>query len=62
MKKNPFIIELDGRQVLVDQAGQRITLTDDAGALASSERIQVAAGSLQGIFSMLEGVAGVKNI
>ena len=62
MEATRFTIELDGQRVLVDQAGQCVTLLDAAGTRASSETIQVAAGSLQGIFSMLEGVTGVKHV
>ena len=61
MKQQRFVIELDGQKVLVDQAGQCVTLLNDAGTRASSNAIQVAAGSLQGLFSMLESVTGVKN-
>ena len=62
MKRQRFVIELDGQKVLVDQAGQCVTLLNVAGMRVSCEQIQVAAGSLQGLFSMLESVTGVKNV
>ena len=62
MNSTCFMIELEGRRVLVDQAGQCVTLLEASGTVATCSRIQVAAGSLQGIFSMLEGVTGVKNV
>lgn len=62
METRDFVIELDGRRMLVDREGQCLSLLDATGTAASCSRIQVAAGSLQGIFSMLEGVTGVKNV
>ena len=61
MQEQRFVIEVDGRQVAVDPAKGRVSLLDTAGEALTSSRIQTAAGSLQGIFSMLEDVTGVKN-
>lgn len=61
MEQQRFVVEVDGRRVAVDQVNQRVCVLDAAGEEVSGERIQVAAGSLQGIFSMLEDVTGVKN-
>jgi uncharacterized protein (AIM24 family) len=48
-----FELEIDGRRVRVNQQTQEVQVLDAAGTVAFSERIQVAAGSVQGIFSML---------
>ena len=61
MEKQRFVVEVDGRHVAVDPAQQRVSLLDARGEELSGEGIQVAAGSLQGIFSMLEDVTSVKN-
>ena len=39
----------------------RVSLLDESSEEVCGGRIQVAAGSLQGIFSMLEDVTGVKH-
>lgn len=62
MKTNHFVIELEGRRVLVDQKRQRVCVLDAEGAAVFNERIQVAAGSVQGIFSAIEDVTGAKNV
>lgn len=59
MKAEIFSVELEGRKVLVDRTSQEVSVLDASGNVLSRERIQVAAGSIQGIFSSLEGVAGV---
>ena len=61
MEQKRFVVEVDGRRVAVDPAQGRVSLLDAAGEELSGEGIQVAAGSLQGIFSMLEDITGVKN-
>ena len=61
MDQKRFIIELDGRRVAVDPAQKRVSLLDAAGEEVTGGHIQTAAGSLQGIFSMLEDITGVKN-
>lgn len=57
MKAGLFSIELEGRRVLVDPATQEVCVLDAGGAVISRERIQVAAGSVQGIFSAVRGAA-----
>ena len=61
MEEQGFVIEVDGRRVGVDAANGRVSLLDARGEEVCGGRIQVAAGSLQGIFSMLEDITGVKN-
>ena len=61
MDQQRFVVEVDGRRVAVDAANGRVSLLDARGEEITGEGIQVAAGSLQGIFSMLEDVTGVKN-
>ena len=56
MGNREFVLEIDGRSILVDQAHQRVTILDEKGTVTFRERIQVAAGSLQGLFSALESV------
>ncbi len=51
MSKREFVVEIDGRTVRVDQENQRVTILDAEGAVVFRDRIQVAAGSLQGLFS-----------
>lgn len=57
-----FDIEIDGRMVRVNQATQEVQVLDASGAVAFSDRIQVAAGSVQGIFSMVQGVTGETQV
>ncbi len=54
MNDGEFIVEIDGCRVLVDQVRQRVTILGEEGGVLFHDRIQVAAGSLQGIFSMLD--------
>ena len=61
MEQERFVIEVDGRHVAVDPAKGRVSLLDARGEEVTGGRIQTAAGSLQGIFSMLEDVTGVKH-
>jgi hypothetical protein len=56
MGNREFLVEIDGRSVLVDQEDQRVTILDENGTVAFRDRIQVAAGSLQGLFSALDSV------
>ena len=59
---NPYFeIELDGRRVRVDQATGEVRQLGPDGRTVSSERIQVAAGSVQGLFSALEESANLAN-
>lgn len=51
-----FVLQVDGREVWVDQATQRVTILDEQGRPAFRERIQVAAGSVQGLFSTAMGL------
>jgi hypothetical protein len=61
MYEGKFMVEIDGRRVLVDQTNQRVTILDEEGAAVFHDRIQVAAGSLQGLFSMLDDAARLGN-
>lgn len=54
-----FVLQIDGRRVHVDQAKQQVTLLDERGAVEFRERIQVAAGSLQGLFSAVDSISTV---
>ncbi len=57
MRGTEFTVEIDRRRVLVDQAKQQVSILDENGAVAFRDRIQVAAGSLQGLFSAVEDAA-----
>ena len=57
MNETRFVVEIDGRRVLVDQAKQEVSILDGDGAVVFRDRIQVAAGSLQGQFSAVEDAA-----
>ena len=61
MNDGEFIVEIDGCRVLVDQVRQRVTILGEEGGVLFHDRIQVAAGSLQGIFSMLDDAARLGN-
>ncbi len=54
MGEKRFMLEMDGCKVFVDQAGQRVTVLDESGVVVFADCIQVAAGSLQGLFSALD--------
>ncbi len=56
MRGTEFAVEIDGRKVLVDQARQVVSILDKDGAVLFRDRIQVAAGSLQGLFSAVQDV------
>ena len=53
METGDFVVEMDGRRVAVNQSEQRVEILDDAGNVLFSDSIQVAAGSLQGLFMAL---------
>lgn len=57
MKSEIIRLTLDGREVVIHQATQEVSVLNTDGTEVSRERIQVAAGSVQGIFSAVEGVA-----
>jgi hypothetical protein len=57
MSEKEFLVEVDGRTVRVDQENQWVTVLDAEGAVVFRDRIQVAAGSLQGLFSAVDGVS-----
>lgn len=59
MNQAPITLDFEGRRVVIDQATQEVRVLDPAGNLVSRERIQVAAGSVQGIFSAVQGAASV---
>ena len=50
MSESTFTVEIDGRTVLVDPERQEVSILDAEGAVLFHERIQVAAGSVQGLF------------
>ncbi len=54
MPTDVFTVEVDGRKVTIDQARQEVRILDSAGAVVFRDRIQVAAGSLQGLFSAVK--------
>ncbi len=56
MRGTEFVVEIDGRKVLVDQARQQVSILDKDGAVVFRDQIQVAAGSLQGLFSAVQDV------
>ncbi len=60
MSYRKFMLEIDGRKVFIDQASQRVTIFDEHGIVVFRDRIQVAAGSLQGLFSALDGGLGIE--
>lgn len=51
MQSRIFMVEIDGRKVLVDQMERRVSILDGQGAVVFRDRIQVAAGSVQGLFT-----------
>jgi hypothetical protein len=51
VEQTEFEIMIDGQRVVVNQATQVVKVVDAAGRVLFGERIQVAAGSVQGIFS-----------
>ncbi len=57
MRGTEFAVEIDGRKVLVDQARQQVRILDEDGEVVFRDQIQVAAGSLQGLFSAAEEAA-----
>ena len=59
MSSHEFMVELDGRRVLVDQTTQSVRVLDVHGKPVFEDRIQVAAGSVQGIFSAVEALPGL---
>ena len=63
VKKNEFTLEIDGRRVVVDQSTQEVSILDEHGDVIFRDRIQVAAGSVQGLFdSVSSAVKDVANI
>ena len=61
MTHGTFEIELDGQRFVVRPGHQTLFLLGPEGQSLSEVPIQTAAGSLQGIFSMLDAFTGVKN-
>ncbi len=57
MRGTEFAVEIDGRKVVVDQARQQVSILNKDGAVVFRDRIQVAAGSLQGLFSAVQDAA-----
>ena len=56
MRETEFMVEIDGRKVLINQATQQVTILDEYGGIVFRDHIQVAAGSVQGLFSALDSV------
>lgn len=54
MNSSVYVMEIDGRRVVIDQAGSQVAIFNEAGNLLFRERIQVAAGSPLGLFSALD--------
>jgi hypothetical protein len=62
-RDNEFALSVDGRLVIVSQANQEVSILDENGAAVFRDRIQVAAGSVQGLFdSVSSAVEDVANI
>ena len=59
MSGDGFTVEIDGRKVLINQTTQAVTILDGEGTVVFRDRIQVAAGSVQGIFSAVEKAGGL---
>ena len=53
-----FEIKVDGRTAVVERESGTVRVLDSRGREVSREQIQVAAGSVQGLFSALEAAAG----
>lgn len=51
MRSKGFLVRVDGRDVWVDRTTQRVTVLDEQGKAVFRDRIQVAAGSVQGLFT-----------
>lgn len=63
MNTNEFVLEVDGRRVVVNQANQEVSILDEHGVAIFRDRIQVAAGSVQGLFdSVSSAVEEVANV
>jgi hypothetical protein len=62
-RNNEFALEIDGRRVIVNQANQEVSILDENDVAIFRYCIQVAAGSVQGLFdsvsSVVEDVANI---
>ena len=56
MSHSPLEITIDGHKVQIHQDRQEVRVLDANGAILFSDRIQVAAGSVQGIFSAVQSL------
>lgn len=54
MGERIFDVTLDGCMVRIDSTAQRVTVFDENGTATFCDSIQVAAGSLQGLFSAVD--------
>lgn len=54
MPDKGFTVEIDGREVRVDQENGEVRILDEGGAAMFHDLIQVAAGSVQGMFSAFQ--------
>jgi hypothetical protein len=62
-RHNEFTLEIDGRRVLVNQANQEVSILNENDVAIFRDRIQVAAGSVQGLFdSVSSTVEDMANI
>lgn len=52
MPVKKFEIEIDGCRVLINPETQSVSIKKPDGALLFHDHIQIAAGSVQGLFSM----------
>jgi hypothetical protein len=63
VKGTEFSLSIDGRKVLINQATQEVSILDENGDAIFRNQIQVAAGSVQGLFdSASSAVENVANI
>lgn len=54
-----ILVDIDGQKIRIDQSRQELRILDAAGCVMFRDRIQVAAGSVQGLFSAVEDAAGL---
>lgn len=56
-----FAVEMDGRTAWIEQENGRITLLDAEGAVVFRDSIQVAAGSVQGLFAAVDVISSFRG-
>lgn len=57
MHERGFMIRVDGREAWIDQVSQQVTVMNEEGQAIFRDRIQVAAGSVQGLFTAALGIS-----